>query len=382
MRVAFLSNFLNHHQEPFCKEMIRILGVDNFRFIALERQADEQNKLGYLDKNNAEFCIRYYESESDRLQSVKWINEADVVLVGGVSYRYVFKRWLRGKTVIKYGERIEKKGKEHRTVKETISMFLFHTINVRRTDYFLAASAYAAGDYWRHHAHRNRVLKWGYFPECYDYAIDELLSQKNKNEIIWCGRLIDWKHPETIIEVAKRLKQSCIPYFFTVVGEGPLKEKLRHAIEEEQLNVQLVGAVSSDKVRSYMTHAGIMLASSDYNEGWGAVINEGMNSGCAMVASIAMGAVPFLIQDGINGRTYDFHNTEECYELIKELLQNKDKQEALGKCAYLSITQMWNARIAAQRLVDFLRGLEQGKVVLSEDGPCSKAELILNPTER
>ena len=35
MKIAFFSNFLNHHQLPFCQEMIKILN-DDFIFIATE----------------------------------------------------------------------------------------------------------------------------------------------------------------------------------------------------------------------------------------------------------------------------------------------------------------------------------------------------------
>ena len=38
-------------------------------------------------------------------------------------------------------------------------------------------------------------------------------------------------------------------------------------------------------------------------EGWGAVVNEAMNSGCAVVADHMIGAAPWLIRQGENGRT-------------------------------------------------------------------------------
>ncbi len=50
----------------------------------------------------------------------------------------------------------------------------------------------------------------------------------------------------------------------------------------------MLGAMSPDKVRAYMERADVFLFTSDFNEGWGAVLNESMNSGCAVVASHAM----------------------------------------------------------------------------------------------
>lgn len=57
--------------------------------------------------------------------------------------------------------------------------------------------------------------------------------------------------------------------------------------------VTFTGPVQSDKVRGFMERAGIFLFTSDRQEGWGAVLNESMNSGCAVVASHAIGSVPF-----------------------------------------------------------------------------------------
>ena len=72
--------------------------------------------------------------------------------------------------------------------------------------------------------------------------------------------------------------------------------------------VEMLGAMSPDEVRAYMERADVFLFTSDFNEGWGAVLNESMNSGCAVVASHAIGSVPFLIKDGVNGLIYENGN--------------------------------------------------------------------------
>lgn len=382
MKLIFISNFLNHHQLPFCEEVIRIIGMENFRFIATTAQPDEQRALGYVDMNKQAFCIRYYESPEGKKLAKQWLNDANVILIGGVSYRYSFKQWLRGKIVIKYGERIYKKETEGYSIKGILNMLLFHQLSLKKTDYFLAASAYAAADYWKHGAYKGRMLRWGYFPPSRSYDISTLFTQKNSNEILWCGRLIDWKHPEIMIELAKRFENDGIDYQFTVIGNGPLHGLLNKAIEEDHLHIHLIGAVPSDQVRDYMEKAGIMLSTSDYNEGWGAVINEGMNSACAVVASIAMGSVPFLIQNGINGIVFDYHDIDKCYHILKELLRNPQMQRELGSKAYSTIVDKWNGRTAATNLIAFLEGLKHGKIVIPDEGPCSKAEILMNPTER
>ena len=50
MKITFYSNFLNHHQLPFCQEMVRKLGED-FKFVATEKIPLERLQLGYEDIN-------------------------------------------------------------------------------------------------------------------------------------------------------------------------------------------------------------------------------------------------------------------------------------------------------------------------------------------
>lgn len=122
------------------------------------------------------------------------------------------------------------------------------------------------------------------------------------------------------------------------------------------------------------------LFTSDFNEGWGAVLNESMNSGCAVVASHAIGSVPFLIKNGVNGLIYQDGNKEHLEMQVCSLLDDEKYRRQIGKKAYETIADMWNAENAAKRLLMLAQGLEQSKgaVSLFDDGPCSKAPIIQN----
>jgi glycosyltransferase involved in cell wall biosynthesis len=83
--------------------------------------------------------------------------------------------------------------------------------------------------------------------------------------------------------------------------------------------------MAPEAVRDHMEAADIFLFTSDFNEGWGAVLNESMNSACAVVASHAIGSVPFLLKDGENG----FIQTllEMYAETVNVLTDNKPADE-------------------------------------------------------
>ena len=141
----------------------------------------------------------------------------------------------------------------------------------------------------------------------------------------------------------------------------------------------MLDAMPPEEIRTYMEKAGIYLFTSDFKEGWGAVLNESMNSGCAVVASHAIGAVPYLLKNGKNGYIYKNGDSDALFNKVKYLLDNPDRQKELGLQAYHTIVELWNPETAAERFILFSQNiLKKGRCDLFNDGPCSKAPIIKN----
>ena len=124
-----------------------------------------------------------------------------------------------------------------------------------------------------------------------------------------------------------------------------------------------------------MEQSEIFLFTSDFNEGWGAVLNESMNSACAVVASHAIGSVPFLINDGENGFIYKNGDEDDLFNKVKILLDNPEKRKEISLKAYKTMTETWNAEIAVQRFLLLSKKLLDGESVnnLFTDGVCNSA---------
>ena len=75
-------------------------------------------------------------------------------------------------------------------------------------------------------------------------------------------------------------------------------------------HVHLLGKMPNGEVMEAMRSHHIFCFTSDKNEGWGAVLNEAMSSGCCPVSSIATGSTPYLIKDGVNGFSFDLDKVE------------------------------------------------------------------------
>lgn len=379
MKIVFISNYLNHHQIPFCKAMMNLC-EDGFFFISMEPMADERKAMGWEVQHVYDFEIKNYLCDENKAMADKLIRECDVAIFGGGTYApFLHQRITSNKLTFLYSERVYRKGL-YRLLSPR-GQFYMRRDNTRYADkalYLLAAGAYTPFDYSLVGAYRGKAFKWGYFPQTRHYEIDLLMDKKNPAEILWVSRMIPLKHPELILELAQELRQNHYKFHITMVGKGQLYDPVLAEIRRQKLEkyITVIEGMSPEQVRGYMEKASVFLFTSDKQEGWGAVLNESMNSGCAVVASHAIGAVPYLIRHRTNGLVYEDGNAKEFFAFVKELLDQPDEAQRLGKNAYDTIVKEWNAEIAARRLIDLSDALINKKVFSKPSGPCSKADII------
>lgn len=380
MKVVFISNFMNHHQLPFCMAMVNNPEIE-YTFIATEPIEEERLKMGYLDMNHEyDFIVCSYDNKENYTKALELCNNADVLIVGSASGKFSKPRLKKGKLTFKYSERIDK-------VKPSIFKKPFRAVNlflengIYKSFYLLCASNFAAADYARAFSFLGKAYKWGYFPEVKKYEnINEVIQNKKRNALLWAGRFIDWKHPECAVEIARRLKQDGYNFTLNIIGTGYMEEELKALISDYGLenSVFMLGSMSPENVRENMEKSEIFLFTSDRQEGWGAVLNESMNSGCAVVASSAIGSVPFLLNSGENGFIYRDGDLDALYSKVKYLLDNPQKAKQFGKQAYKTLCNEWNAENAAKRFISLAKEILSGnkKPDIYKDGVCSKAEIL------
>lgn len=375
VKVVMISNYFNHHQKPLCEAMYQSIGED-FKFVVTADMREDRKRLGYGMDETPSYVVDSRKSE----ENLDFIDDADVVIFGSAPESLIENRKKQRKLIFRYSERPLKKGNS--LLKYFPRLLMWHWKNPCNAPiYMLCASAYTAADYAMYGLFRKRAYQWGYFPQAEPHDIDLLMQRKDPVEIFWCGRLIDWKHPDDAIGLAKRLKEAGLRFHMTIVGTGDMEQVLKEMVQRDGLQgeVSMPGALKPMQVRGYMERAGIYLATSDFQEGWGAVVNEAMNSGCAVVASHAIGAVPLLIRDGENGRIYENGNIEALYQIVCSLLNNTRDQVELGGNAYLTIAKVWNADVAAKRFLKLAGDiLASGDGDLYQDGPCARARILGN----
>ena len=361
MKIVFITNYYNHHQAPLAKAFHDILG-DQYVFIETRPMREERIRMGWREHTKPAYVKQAY-GNYDIQYFKKLIIEADVVIWGGCPFSLVCDRLKQAKLTFCYSERLFKhKEAFYKTLARKIKYFL-RLAFFQKNHYLLCSSAFSARDYNSIGLFRGRAFKWGYFPELtVDADVEKTVACKKKNEILWCGRFLEWKHPIVALQLAKQLKENDIDFRMRFVGGGQQEEVMRLFVAKYQLEdfVVFEGYVASDEVRKYMLQAGIYLFTSDFREGWGAVLNEAMNSACAVVACSEIGSVPYLIEDGKNGLVYSHESSNALYCLTERLLKNHDEQKRLGLCAYNTVFSEWNARNAAEKFIKVSEKLIKG----------------------
>ncbi len=374
MKVVFVSNYYNHHQSAISEELYRLTG-GRYAFVATEPMEEERLRMGWGGES-ASFVKSYHD---DPVACQALLNRAEVVIWGAAPYALIKPRLKKKKLTFAYMERLYKiKDKWYKYPKRLWDFY--SRFNRYKHFHLLCASGYTAADFARTGSFKNRAYKWGYFPAVNEYDVDGLMEGKEKNSLLWVARLLALKHPEAVIATAKRLKEEGYSFTLRMIGDGEILEQTQAWIREANVEdcVQLLGAMKPNEVRAYMEKSEIFFFTSDRNEGWGAVMNESMNSGCAVVASHIVGSAPFLVKNGENGLLYKDGDLDSLYTSAKALLEDREGREKLGRKAYDTIVKEWNAKVAAERFLALSEKLLAGEEVEDSfaSGPCSKAEII------
>ncbi len=374
MKLVLCSSYFNHHQMPLSDALNRVTD-GNFRYIATRTISEERKAIGYGREKQPEYVMDYTD-ELVKSDCMEQVNSADVIVAGTCPQSLIKGQFKLRKLIFRYSERPLKNGLE--PLKYIPRYIKWHRNNPSKANiYMLCASAYTASDYAKFGLFKNRSYKWGYFPQTVYYDdLDRLMKEKDRKRILWCGRFLELKHPDNVLEVARILKKEGYDFCLDFIGTGPMEPKLKEMIADYGLEqcVHILGVKTPAEVRTYMENAGIFLFTSDKREGWGAVLNESMNSGCAVVGANDIGAVPFLIQNEKNGLTYSCGRIDELYRCTKALLDSPKEQERLGRLAYQTIAEEWNADVAAKRLNHLATTIIEGEPSpdLYTSGPCSK----------
>lgn len=377
MKIVFFSNFINHHQSIFADELYKNTD-ENYIFIETMPMFDWLKSGGYDDFSSRPYVLQAWKDDASKKKAEELCVNADVAIFGADSLDYQIIRAKTGKLSFEASERWLKKGILNLLSPRLLrNMWYYHTLFRKKPVYKLCSSAYAAGDQYKMFSYKDRCYKWGYFTRVDDYDIEASLDNRQATEfrLMWCARFLKWKHPEMAIRLAARLKAKGYTFTLDMYGSGVELERMQLLARQLDVTdvVRFCGNLPNDQILEQMRCHDIFLFTSDRNEGWGAVANEAMSNGCVLVASDAVGSVPFLVKDGENGCVFKSCDLDSLMNKVEYLLNNRTEIRRLAVNGYLTMKTVWSPENAARNLMTLIDDLRKGRDTSVADGPCSKA---------
>lgn len=381
MRIAYFSNFINHHQANVSDQLYTLTG-GSYTFVELCPIYDWLLKGGYSDLSSRPYVLQAWKSEENYRKAIELLETSDVALFGGPeALKLEVQRAKTGKLTFDVSERWLKRGWINLASPRLLKFFwYYHTVFAHRDVYKLCSSAYACGDNYKLHSFRDKCYKWGYFTKVEEFPIETsanfVVTEDDGLRLMWCARFLQLKHPELPVELARRLKDRGYKFTIDMYGSGPELESAKSLVHRLNLEgvVSFCGNLPNEEILHQMRRHHIFLFTSDRNEGWGAVLNESMSNGCAVVASNAIGSVPFLINDGVNGLVFESENLDSLENKVVLLMDSRELRQSLARNAVNTIRTVWSPENAAQSLLHLIEQLNGGNVQPILAGPCSKAE--------
>lgn len=383
MKIVIVSNYINHHMKALCEELYKITGM-NLAFIETKAPESDSDsfKRGYayyMADSSAEEMPWIVHGWQAQEQASKIIFDADAVITANCSDHWILPRLKAKKLTFRAHERWYRKPLPwYQFPRAIIGGWIHH--GRFSSLHLLSASGYTAADAAKIGCFCGKAYRWGYFPVFREYTPQQIEENKCSDTpvILWAGRFIDWKRADDALAVCEKLLAEGYDFRLHIAGSGPEEENLRRIAKGMGNAVQFMGVLSPEELRDEMEKSNIFLFTSDFQEGWGVVLNEAMNSGCAVVASHAAGATPYLVEDGENGLIYPCGNRDTMAKKIRKLLDSPAYRLQTGLRAYETIREQWTPEQAAFRLIRLCEYLLNGTPPAGKDGPCSTAPIIKN----
>ena len=375
MKIVLVSNYLNPHMKPLCDALYAHKDVTDFHFIATEPFGEERLKMGFCDmQTGVPYVVKAYSSKEEKRNAIEIVRSADVAIVAHAPNEYVDVRMQQNKLTFLSSERFFKLGLWRRWLPSSYKKKWDRFLKYKEQNlYYLTIGAYTSYDLSFVGFPTEKCYQWAYFPEVLTLPIRETKPDE-KLKIFWAGRLIQWKHPELALKLAIALKKEAIPFELKIAGDGKLTQRLQRRIKELQLeeDVEMLGNCTPEQVQRRMHESDIFLFSSDYCEGWGAVLSEAMAAGCVPIASTKAGASLILVENRKNG--FLFKNEAELKEIARKINFEKNQLNVMAATAQETVCEEWSPIVAANRFVSIAQHMiTDTDEPIFTDGPMKKA---------
>ena len=355
MKIAAMLNVVSPHQLPLAKELVKLVGEDNCRYVYVDRAHGDRVKLGWGDGALPTWCIPMSGNENV-------VKDADLLYSGVRNIELFERRAKSGKATFYYSERWFKPlltvrlfGLFDCSISGRVRMLFpayrkmaqrfVKWLNADSNSRYFAVGPWAAKDMQWLGVKLDKIVPWGYYVEPSKLDGRALPAEKPQGvvRLLWVGRLLGLKRVDDIVRAVrahnrlKRMDDSLPKVTLDIYGDGVEKPKLQRMVTKYGLDdlIKFHPAVPIEEVRKLMREHDIYVLASDAYEGWGAVVSEALEEEMRVVGTYESGSCASILPES---NLYHAGDWRRLAELIR------------GDVPKIDIGQ-WTAKVAAERMV-------------------------------
>lgn len=144
---------------------------------------------------------------------------------------------------------------------------------------------------------------------------------------VYYGRLSEEKGILTLLQAMLQVQQSKL----LIIGDGPQRAALEKFAATHQLsNVVFTGAKFGQELTQLVSRAKFVVVPSEWYDNSPLVIYESFSMGRPVLAT-ALGGMPELIEDGVNGRLFAPKDAAGLSRMLNEMLRDEKGLRAMGQ---------------------------------------------------
>jgi glycosyltransferase involved in cell wall biosynthesis len=158
--------------------------------------------------------------------------------------------------------------------------------------------------------------------------------RRPQSSVVFAGRLSPEKGVDTLIRAMGRLGRDCR---LDIAGTGPEHGRLERLADEfAPGQVTFHGRLDRAATLALVGDASAVAVPSRWYENQPMTVLEAFAAGRPVVAS-ALGGIPELIDDGVDGRLVPYDDVEAMADALGPLLRDADKADAMGRAGLAKV---------------------------------------------
>ncbi|MGO8807765.1 MAG: glycosyltransferase family 4 protein [Candidatus Bathyarchaeia archaeon] len=229
----------------------------------------------------------------------------------------------------------------------------------KNANLIVTISNYSLGKIKEHYgidASKIRIVPNGVDPDKFKPSTDVAEAKRQfglRDEpcVLFVGSLIPRKGLAFLVAAAGKIVKTLPKTKFVIVGEGPLKNRLRGKVESANLsgNFKFMGNLTGDRLATAYGCSDIFVLPST-QEGQGIVLLEAEASAKPVVA-FNIGGVNEAVRNGETGLLVQRGDTDELANAVVRLLSDRDLREKIGTEARKFVSENFTWNLCAQKML-------------------------------